>query len=305
MFDEDISTPIVQLNDSILRNNQVQLFIKREDLTNRFISGNKYRKLKYNFIEARNRSCKTLLTFGGAFSNHIHAVAYAGSKFDFKTIGIIRGEESLPLNPTLSDANSYGMKLHYISRVKYREKYEESFIEKLETEFGKFYLIPEGGSNSLAVKGCTEIIKDVSVSFDHVCCACGTGGTIAGIISDLDGKHKIWGFPALKNGEFLMKDIKRLIFDYCNGAFNNWELITAYHFGGYAKYDYDLIQFINRFKIKHDIQLDPIYTGKLFYGIYDMIKNGFFKPGEKILAIHTGGIQGIRGFNKRFGNLIK
>ncbi len=305
MFDDNISTPIVRLIDEDLQKSQVQLYIKREDLTDPIISGNKYRKLKYNLIEAKNKGCKILLTFGGAFSNHIHAVAYAGKKFGFKTIGIIRGEESLPLNPTLQDAVTFDMELHYISRPEYRRKNDKSFIEHLEAEFGNFYLIPEGGSNTLAVKGCTEILQDVSIKYDYICCACGTGGTIAGIITSLAGRSKILGFPALKNGEFLKNDISKLIMDYSSASYDNWDLITDYHFGGYAKYDYNLIQFINRFKIKHDIQLDPIYTGKLLYGIFDLINNGKYKPKEKILVIHTGGIQGIRGFNERFGNLIK
>ena len=304
MFDEFISTPIVQIFDADLKKNKVELFIKREDLTDPFISGNKYRKLKYNLINAKENGFETLLTFGGAYSNHIHAVAYAGFKFSFKTIGIIRGEETKPLNPTLEDAASFGMNFHYISRVDYRKKNEQDFISWLKMEFGNFYLIPEGGSNALAVKGCTEILSGVSHHFDHICCACGTGGTIAGIISGLNGNHRIWGYPALKKGEFLKIDISNLIYDYNSKSYENWDLITEYHFGGYAKYSFELIKFINRFKKRHNIQLDPIYTGKLLFGIYDRINTGFYKHGEKILAIHTGGLQGIRGFNERFGNLI-
>ncbi|MCK5207111.1 MAG: 1-aminocyclopropane-1-carboxylate deaminase/D-cysteine desulfhydrase [Cyclobacteriaceae bacterium] len=304
MFDEFISTPIVQIFDADLKKNKVELFIKREDLTDPFISGNKYRKLKYNLINAKENGFETLLTFGGAYSNHIHAVAYAGFKFGFKTIGIIRGEETKPLNPTLEDAASFGMNFHYISRVDYRKKNEQDFISWLKMEFGNFYLIPEGGSNALAVKGCTEILSGVSHHFDHICCACGTGGTIAGIISGLNGNHRIWGYPALKKGEFLKIDISNLIYDYNSKSYENWDLITEYHFGGYAKYSFELIKFINRFKKRHNIQLDPIYTGKLLFGIYDRINTGFYKHGEKILAIHTGGLQGIRGFNERFGNLI-
>ena len=304
MFDEFISTPIVQIFDADLKKNKVELFIKREDLTDPFISGNKYRKLKYNLINAKENGFETLLTFGGAYSNHIHAVAYAGFKFGFKTIGIIRGEETKPLNPTLEDAASFGMDFHYISRSDYRRKNEQDFISWLEKEFGKFYLIPEGGSNTLAVKGCTEILSDVSHQFDHICCACGTGGTIAGIISGLNGNHRIWGYPALKKSEFLKIDISNLIYDYNSKSYENWDLITEYHFGGYAKYSFELIKFINSFKKRHNIQLDPIYTGKLLFGIYDRINTGFYKHGEKILAIHTGGLQGIRGFNERFGNLI-
>ena len=304
MFDETISTPIVQIHDEHIEIYGVELYIKREDLTDPYISGNKYRKLKYNLIHAAENGFDTLLTFGGAYSNHIHAVAYAGFKFGFKTIGIIRGEESKPLNSTLVDAASFGMDFHYISRTEYKRKGEPDFIDWLKTSYGNFYLIPEGGSNALAVEGCTEILSDVTDHYNHICCACATGGTIAGIIASLNGEKRIWGFPALKNGEFLKKDISKLIHDYNSKSYKNWDLITDFHFGGYAKYNFSLLEFINRFKKKHKIQLDPIYTGKMLFGVFESIKNGLFNPGEKILSIHTGGLQGIRGFNERFGDLI-
>ncbi|NJN26048.1 MAG: 1-aminocyclopropane-1-carboxylate deaminase/D-cysteine desulfhydrase [Cyclobacteriaceae bacterium] len=305
MFDELINTPIVQINDTIIDRSGVQLFIKREDLTDTYISGNKFRKLKYNLLNAKAGGYTTLLTFGGAFSNHIHAVAYAGFKFGFKTIGIIRGEEVLPLNPTLEDAAAFGMEFQYISRESYRHKKNPAFIDKLRDDLGAFYLIPEGGSNTLAVKGCAEILIGIEKDFDHICCACGTGGTIAGLIASMAGKKKVWGFPALKNGAFLKNDIAALLHGYASEPYQNWDLVIDYHFGGYARYTYELVSFINRFKKAHKIQLDPIYTGKLMFGIYQLIANGFFVSGSKILAIHTGGFQGIKGFNQRFGDLIK
>jgi len=304
MFEEIVFTPIVQIKDELTEKYGVELFIKREDLTDPYISGNKYRKLKYNLIYAKEHGFNTLLTFGGAYSNHIHAVAYAGFKYGFKTIGVIRGEEILPLNPTLKDAKYFGMKIHYISRAEYRDKKDLNFIESLKNKFGEFYLVPEGGSNALAVKGCTEILNETEKTFDHICCACGTGGTIAGLIASLNGAGKVWGFPALKNGGFLKKDISELILEFNSLEYNNWDLILDYHFGGYAKFNMDLVRFINQFKERHNIQLDPIYTGKLLYGIYEKIKDGFFKSNETVLAIHSGGIQGIKGFNDRFGNII-
>ena len=305
MFKEKIDTPIVEIKDDVTRRSGVKLFIKREDLLDPYISGNKYRKLKYNLIAAREQSFDTLLTFGGAFSNHIHAVAYAGFKFGFKTIGVIRGEETLPLNPTLKEAIYFGMQLHYVTRAHYKKKNDESFVSHLKEEFGKFYLIPEGGSNILAVKGCTEILQDHNDEFDHICCSCGTGGTIAGIIASLNGRKNVWGFPALKNGGFLEKDISGLINEYNSCQYTNWRLLLSYHFGGYAKYSDELISFINKFKRQHKIQLDPIYTGKLLFGIYQCLNDQLFGANEKVLAIHTGGLQGIKGFNARFGLLIE
>lgn len=305
MFEESVSTPIVKIYDEQLEKFEVELCIKREDLTDAHISGNKHRKLKYNLIHARKHGFDTILTFGGAYSNHIHAVAYAGYKFGFKTIGIIRGEENIPLNPTLADASYFGMKLHYVSRNDYRNKNSPIFIEELKRLFGEFFLVPEGGSNALAVKGCAEILNAQEKTFDHICCAIGTGGTIAGIIVSLDGSSNVWGFPALKNAAFLKQDISELINSYNKRKYKNWDLLLDYHFGGYAKFTLGLVDFINEFKKRHLIQLDPIYTGKMMYGIFDAIKNGFFSSGEKILAIHTGGIQGIKGFNERFGILLE
>lgn len=304
MFKGAPHIPYTHIKEPIFNKSNIELYIKREDLSDHNISGNKFRKLKYNLLEAKKNGYDTLLTFGGAYSNHIHAVAYAGYKYNFNTIGVIRGEETLPLNPTLADAKSFGMKLHYTSRNDYKNKNMEFFLERLHSTFGNFYLIPEGGSNTLAVKGCAEIIDDQVLEFDHICCACGTGGTLAGIIAGLNGRKKIWGFPVLKNAGFLKEDIGRLLFNYNSGSFENWELVLEYHFGGYAKFNRDLISFINDFKTKNSIPLDPIYTGKLMYGIFALVKKGFFTNGQRILAIHTGGLQGIRGFNERFGNLI-
>ena len=304
MLVDNPRVPIQKINDPLLDKHNVKLFIKRDDLLDPIISGNKFRKLKYNLQEAKANNLDTLLTIGGAYSNHIHAVSYAGHKFGFKTIGVIRGEETLPLNPTLSEAKSFGMKFIYVSREDYRNKAKSYFIEKLRSGFPDFYLVPEGGSNSLAVKGCTEILDNTELDFDYVCCASGTGGTISGIICYLDGEKKVLGFPALKNAAFLKNDISRLIYDYNTIQYENWDLNLDYHFGGYAKFSVELIEFINRFRKNHGIQLDPIYTGKMLFGIYDLVQNGYFEQGSTILSIHTGGLQGIKGFNQRFGNII-
>lgn len=271
----------------------VELYLKREDKIHPFISGNKYRKLKYNLIESQNKKHDTLLTFGGAYSNHIAAAASAGKESGFKTIGVIRGEEladKISENPTLSFAQNCGMKFKFISREVYRTKTTSSFINTLKNELGNFYMIPEGGTNELAVKGCEEIFIEEDKTFDIICCPVGTGGTISGLINASEPHQKILGFPALK-GDFLQKEIGKF------KAKSNWELVTDYHFGGYAKINSTLVEFINRFKQEYNIPLDPIYTGKMMFGIFDLIKKGYFKKGAKILAIHTGGLQGIDGMN--------
>ncbi|MCB4799433.1 1-aminocyclopropane-1-carboxylate deaminase/D-cysteine desulfhydrase [Neotamlana laminarinivorans] len=271
----------------------IELYIKREDRIHSFISGNKYRKLKYNLQEAQHLGFKTLLTFGGAYSNHIAAVAAAGKVFNFKTIGVIRGEELLnkiSQNSTLSFAKKEGMQFKFVTREAYRNKTSESFLNHLENQFGSFFVIPEGGTNDLAVKGCEEILNETDKDFNFICTAVGTGGTISGLINASNQNQQILGFPALK-GDFLKEDISKF------ASKSNWKIITDYHFGGYAKINEDLIDFINRFKADSNIPLDPVYTGKMMFGIFNLIENGYFPKGSKILAIHTGGLQGISGMN--------
>lgn len=274
------------------------LYIKREDLLHPYISGNKFRKLKYNLLQAKAENQHTLLTFGGAFSNHILAVAAAGKEQNFKTIGIIRGEElhsKIEDNPTLQQAQEFGMQLEFVSREAYSNKNEADFLENLRVKYGSFYLLPEGGTNSLAIKGCEEILTKADEDFDYICCAVGTGGTISGIINCSKPSQQVLGFPALK-GDFL----KEYILKFTNKK--NWELITEYHFGGYGKVTEALIQFINEFKKENDIFLDPIYTGKMVFGVIALIHKGYFPKGSKILLIHTGGLQGIKGMNKILEN---
>ena len=278
---------------------KVELYIKREDLIHPFVSGNKFRKLKYNLEEAKKKNKCILLTFGGAFSNHIVATAVAGNLNGFKTIGIIRGEElandiqnTLANNSTLREAHKNGMTFEFVSREEYRNKSNEEFINRLKEKFGDFYLIPEGGTNDLAIRGCEEILTQEDANFDYICCAIGTGGTISGLVNSAKMHQKVIGFPALKGG-FLKDEINQFV------KKENWNLQTNYHFGGYAKYNEDLIRFINSFKKETNVLLDPIYTGKMLFGILDLIKKDKFKKGSRILAIHTGGIQGIEGFNQK------
>ena len=271
----------------------ITLTIKREDLIHPFVSGNKFRKLKYNLLQAKTEHQETLLTFGGAFSNHIAAVAYAGKEKGFRTIGIIRGEElfdKIEENPTLKFAQENGMQFEFVTREEYRDKNEDSFIEKLKDKFGDFYLVPEGGTNELAVKGCEEILTEEDAFFDFVCCAVGTGGTISGLINSALPHQKILGFPALK-GDFLTDEIR--IF----AKKDNWDLISDYHFGGYGKVNLELIEFINTFFEETKVPLDPIYTGKMVFGVIDLIHKNYFPEHSRILLIHTGGLQGIEGMN--------
>ena len=276
----------------------ISLVIKRDDLIHPFVSGNKFRKLKFNLLQAKAENQSALLTFGGAYSNHIAAVAFAGKENGFQTIGIIRGDEladKIESNPTLNFAQEFGMQFEFVSRETYRLKTEESFLEQLQQKYGAFYLIPEGGTNALAIQGCQEILTPEDASFDYVACAIGTGGTISGIINSVLPHQKVLGFPALK-GEFLQDEIRNFVHN------DKWELITDYHFGGYGKVSPDLIDWINRFYAQTQIPLDPVYTGKMVFGILDLIAKNYFPENANILLIHTGGLQGIQGMNLKLNN---
>ncbi|MDK7675232.1 pyridoxal-phosphate dependent enzyme [Weeksella virosa] len=285
------------INLSLLSYKNIHLSILREDTLHPTISGNKYRKLKYNLLEANRLGIKKILTFGGAFSNHIAATSAAGAEFGFETIGIIRGDElarKKELNPTLQLAQENGMSLKFIDRTTYRNKTSQSFLEELQQEFGKVYIIPEGGTNSFAVKGCEEIIDERMRDFQYICCPVGTAGTISGIIKTLNNNQIALGFPALKNAHFLHNEIKKYTLS------TNYELINDFHFNGYAKISEELIKFVKTLYQQTNIPLDLVYTGKMLFGLFSMIENNCFLPGTNILAIHTGGLQGNKGMGLDF-----
>jgi 1-aminocyclopropane-1-carboxylate deaminase len=282
------------INQNIkIANTNITLCIKREDLLHPFVSGNKFRKLKYNIAEAKKQNQSQLITFGGAFSNHIAATAFACHEARMKSIGIIRGDElfdKIVDNPTLQFAKKYGMQFEFVSREIYQNKEELAFLSNLKSKYGNHYLLSEGGTNELAVRGCEEILTQEDEEFDYICCAIGTGGTISGIINSTKPYQQVIGFPALK-GDFLSKEISKFAHN------TNWKLITDYHFGGYAKVTPELIAFINQFYSDNKIPLDPVYTSKMAYGVLDLITKNYFPNNSKILMIHTGGLQGLKGMN--------
>lgn len=262
----------------------VQLVIKREDLNHPAVSGNKWWKLKYNLLAAEKE--ETLLTFGGAYSNHIYATAAAARELGKKSIGIIRGERIEPLNATLRFAEEQGMKLEFISREAYRSKDTPSFLAALRDRYRSFYLIPEGGTNELAVQGCCELgeLLAKETSFDYLCLPVGTAGTMAGLARGTS--RDVLGFSVLKDGAFLQAAFNELSVGASNG-----HLVTEYDFGGYAKVPLLLKNFIAEFEKEYAIPLDPIYTGKAMYGVVDLIQKGRFAEGSTVLFLHTGGLQ--------------
>jgi len=276
-----LPSPTEELLDDRAQARGVRLFLKRDDLIHPDFPGNKWRKLKYNLAVAGGRP---LLTFGGAYSNHIQATAAAGHYFGFATIGIIRGEQHLPLNPVLTRAVAHGMTLVYVSRTDYRRRAEPEFVEGLSRRFGDFHLLPEGGSNIQALRGCAELPPEISVGFDVICCASGTGATLAGIATALAPDQRAIGFSALKGGEFLVDDVRRLQQAY-GQVTDNWSIETEFHFGGFARSHAALDDFAADFRRRHGISLDRVYEAKMMSGLFTLLDRGRFLPGTRIVAV--------------------
>jgi 1-aminocyclopropane-1-carboxylate deaminase len=285
-------TPIIEIFEPFIQVAGLRLLVKLEYLNHETVSGNKWWKLKYNLLQAMSNGSK-VLTFGGAYSNHIYATAAASQLLRLQSIGVIRGEDVIPRNETLSFATRNGMKLRFVQRSDYRKKYEPELLDSFSNEFGDFYLIPEGGTNCLALRGLLEFGKMLEAHEARIVVTpVGTAGTIAGLAAALPQKQ-ILGVPVLKQGKFLQDEIIRLQSTCLGHVSNNWTLLLNYHFGGYAKITAELRGFINRMMAIHDLPLDPVYTAKMMFGIYDQISKGGFQRGETILAIHTGGLQGV------------
>lgn len=266
----------------------LRLDIKRLDLIHPLISGNKFYKLKNNIRFALDQGYQALLTFGGAYSNHIAATAAAGQLLGLPSIGIIRGDElaQQALNPTLQQAQANGMQLHFVSRSDYRRRHETEYQQQLKQHFPHAYLIPEGGTNALAIEGCRDILSPSDLeNYDVICCAVGTGGTLSGLIDASHSRQTVLGFPALK-GDFLHHEIHQWT------TKTNWQLIQDYHFGGYAKTTAELLAFIEQFEYRYGVPLEPIYTGKMMFGLMDLIQQDYFPKSTRILVIHSGGLQG-------------
>ncbi|MBN3941518.1 MAG: pyridoxal-phosphate dependent enzyme [Nostoc sp.] len=313
-----IAPPLQQINSEIARRAGVDLYVLRLDLMHPLVNGNKWFKLKYNLLEAKEKNFTTLLTFGGAYSNHIYATAAAGNLFGFRTIGVIRGEERLPLNPTLTFAVQQGMQLVYLNREMYRQRNTPALEEYLRQRFGEVFIIPEGGSNLNGVRGCTEIIDRAmptagyAYAFDHICVASGTATTLAGIALSLHEGQRAIAFSVLKNGAFLAQEIESLLTNYLASDLPtpysspaSWELVCDYHFSGYAKVNNELILFSQQFTQEHGVPLDYVYTAKMFYGVMDLLQHGFFCKGDRLLLVHTGGLQGNVGMEERLQRFSK
>lgn len=290
-----IPSPIEQLILPAFEKDGLQVWIKRDDLIHPHIMGNKWRKLKYNIQKAKSQNKIGLLSFGGAYSNHIAATAACAQENDLRAIGIIRGDElNYQSNPTLRFAHEQGMELVFVSRTEYRNL--KNNPTPLISRHPDYYLLPEGGTNRLAIDGCVEIIEEIPFAFDYVLSAYGTGGTLAGLVKGSEGKGHVIGVSSLK-GNWVHIDFRALCLKN-DIQYTNYSILDNYHFGGYGKVDDRLIDFINVFRRNTQIPLDPIYTGKMLYAFMGLVSQEFFRKGSKIVLLHTGGLQGIKGFNE-------
>ena len=300
-------TPLIKLTDPLFEAHKITVYMKREELNHPHIQGNKWHKLTFNLQAATEQHKTTLLTFGGAYSNHIAATAVAAQELGFKSIGIIRGEE-LARYPekwshTLQQAAQHGMTFQFITRTAYRQKSTPSVLKQLQSDYPEAYIIPEGGSNALAVKGFEPLMQHIETqcpNWTHLLSAVGTGSTLAGLIKyapfkDYNSKEThsnlrtILGIPVLKQGDYLKPQIQTWLGET---PAHPWKLLTDYHCGGYAKTSEPLLRRMQAFEQTFDIPLDPVYTAKMVYAFYDQLKQGTFKPGSKVILLHTGGLQG-------------
>ncbi|WP_100912505.1 1-aminocyclopropane-1-carboxylate deaminase/D-cysteine desulfhydrase [Pseudoalteromonas spongiae] len=287
-------TPVQKIAHPMLAENNITLFVKRDDLTHPLISGNKWRKLKYNLHYAHKNKIHNLLSFSGAFSNHLYALAGASRLFGFNTEVIVRGPELDANNPCLKFASACGVKLTPVNRITYRKRYEQDYLSELQTQRPHSLIIPEGGSNQLAMKGVIELAQSLPPT-DQVWCAVGSGGTLAGLIEGLPNSTQIYGVAVLKQANYLNDEIQKLSLKAKQQ--DNWHLFTEYHYGGYGKFTDELWQFCQ--SMRAQLPLEPIYTGKLLFTIFSQIKQGIIKPNTRIMAIHTGGLQGLTGLKYR------
>jgi 1-aminocyclopropane-1-carboxylate deaminase len=284
---------LTKIDDPLLDQYQIELWMKRDDLLHPIISGNKWRKLKYSLHHALSSGADTLISMGGAYSNHLHALAYAGKALGLNTTGIIRGEQPKTLTPALCDMQNWGMKLKFISRSDYRLLRQYKGCHDLPGLKPGEYWLPEGGAQALALNGVAELVNEIDVAYDILCVPCGTGATLAGMINAVPNQVSVIGFAALKNAGFLRTDVESLL----PHPSANWQINLDYHFGGFAKINTELMAFITKFEHKTGIPLEPLYSGKMMYALYDLIAKHSFNPGQRIIAVHTGGLQGKRGYS--------
>lgn len=291
-----IISPIKKLQHPLFSQHNIHVLMKRDDLIHPVISGNKWRKLLFNIEQAKDSGASGILSFGGAYSNHIHALAYACKVNNIPVKAIIRGEAHYANNATLTQAALWGMELHFVDRATYRQRYDKNYLASLTKTFPGYAIVPEGGSNVLAIQGVSLIMDELKkqATFDSLFVPVGSGGTLAGIIAGDNEQHQLYGVCVLKQGEYLNDSIKTLLPESAK-KHKKWQLLTQYHGGGYGKFTDAASQIIKDFSHLNQVPLEPIYSGKMIIALLDLIAKGHFPAGHRIMLIHTGGLQGLNG----------
>lgn len=278
----------------------VQVYLLRLDQIHPMVSGNKWFKLRYNLRTAKTQGYSRVLSFGGAYSNHLHALAWAGNCAGLETVGVVRGEPAYAQNPTLKDAADWGMRLHFVNRETYRRRDDPLYHKELLAMYPGSFIVPEGGSNALAVKGFADLFEmpcwqQVSTP-DWIVTACGTGGTLAGLVAAKPDSARALGIAVLKGADFLQNDVRALLQGVGAEDPGGWQIDLQGHEGGYARRSEALVAFMEQFTSDTGIELDPVYTGKMMFRLHKLVEQGTFAAGDIIVAVHTGGLQGCRGF---------
>ena len=282
---DQLAQPYIQRLNSFSQETSTFLDVLRLDAIHPIVSGNKWYKLKYYLEEAQQLNKKEIITFGGAYSNHIVATAFACKAYGLKSVGIIRGDDGMPLTHTLKEAKDYGMELKFVSRKDYM------FKDELTKDFSNAYVIAEGGEGNLGFKGAAEILKDVKIkNYNYIICACGTGTMITGLIKASTAKQKVIGINMLKGFEEMETLIKQKLDNDIDKS--RFTIFNDYHFGGYAKHPQVIIDWMNYLWQREEIPTDIVYTSKLFYAVFDLIKKNYFPQKSNLLIIHSGGLQG-------------
>lgn len=293
-----VTLPVTALTSSLYRRMGLDVRLLRLDQIGEGVSGNKWYKLQHNLLAAQQQGAERVLSFGGAWSNHIHALACAGYRFGLNTTGIIRGEPENISNPMLRDALRWGMQLQFVSRADYRRRHDADYLQQLQQQWPDALIVPEGGSNPLALKGLAGLVEQIQAQHlqpDYLVTACGTGGTLAGLVAAAPPHWRILGVAALKGAGFLYSDVHQLLDSAGVRPQAYWAIDLQGHCRGYARTTPELLAFMAEFEQQHQLSLEHVYTGKMLFRLEQLIEQGVFSPGSRILALHTGGLQGRRG----------
>ncbi len=286
-------SPLQRLFHPLLEQHALALWIKRDDQLHPRISGNKWRKLKYILRQALSEQASGVLSFGGAYSNHLHALAAAGHELSLPTLGIVRGEPHSRHNPTLSDARRWDMALEFVDRQQYRQRQEPAWLSKLSRRYPGFLIVPEGGSCPQALPGVAELWQELSQEVDEVILPVASGGTLAGLLSARPAATRVRGYAVLKGASWLAGEVCRLY--PAAGQDPGWRLELDHHGGGYARCSTVDQAAIAELAAQLGIPLEPIYSGKAMLGLFRDIEAGLYPAGSRLLFLHTGGLQGARG----------